>query len=330
MVTRAAAVADDRRISLQLEVRFDETTQEPPPTFLTTTGRIVAIGDIHGDINKALACLELAGVAEVRSGIPVWTGGDTIVVQLGDVLDRGDAEVATLMLLRQLHRQALIEGGAIYMLNGNHESLNVCGDFRYVTEGAFVESGMVMGLQGPNLTNIDLLVRARLALYAPGQHMAKELSKNPTVLVINDSVFAHGGLLPIHIKYGLEKINAEVAAWMRGDQMSDGGFAPPPFIAMGDAKSIMWNRTFGKERWVSPVDRKHAIQLLDNALLQINCQRLVVGHTPQMEGANCECDGRVWRLDVGMSKGMLDAPPCVLEIFPNGQGGSVPRILTGD
>ena len=90
-----------------------------------------AVGDIHGDIDKALRCLELAGVAEVKGGVPVWTGDDAIVVQLGDILDRGDAEVATLMLLRQLHRQAEKVGGAIYVLNGNHESLNVCGDFRY-------------------------------------------------------------------------------------------------------------------------------------------------------------------------------------------------------
>jgi hypothetical protein len=32
----------------------------------------------------------------------------------------------------------------------------------------------------------------------------------------------------------------------------------------------------------------------------------------QTNGANCECSGRVWRMDVGMSKGVLDAPPQVL------------------
>ncbi len=28
--------------------------------------------------------------------------------------------------------------------------------------------------------------------------MAMELAKNPTVLVVNDTAFAHGGLLPVH------------------------------------------------------------------------------------------------------------------------------------
>jgi hypothetical protein len=77
-----------------------------------------------------MTCLELSGVAAFDGGIPRWIGGDTVVVQLGDILDRGDAEIATLMLLRQLGRQAERDGGVIHVLNGNHESLNVCGDFR--------------------------------------------------------------------------------------------------------------------------------------------------------------------------------------------------------
>ena len=77
-----------------------------------------------------MACLTMAGVASFDAGVPKWTGGDTIVVQLGDILDRGDAEIASLMLFRQLGRQAAQDGGSIHILNGNHESLNVCGDFR--------------------------------------------------------------------------------------------------------------------------------------------------------------------------------------------------------
>ena len=41
-------------------------------------------------------------------------------------------------------------------------------------------------------------VRARMMLYRPGGQMALELAKNPTVLVVNDSVFAHGGVLSQH------------------------------------------------------------------------------------------------------------------------------------
>ena len=35
------------------------------------------------------------------------------------------------------------------------------------------------------------------------------------------------------VAYGLERINSEVAAWMRRDLLPGGQFAQPPFEAMG-------------------------------------------------------------------------------------------------
>jgi hypothetical protein len=60
------------------------------------------------------------------------------------------------MLLRELDRQARTEGGAVYMLNGNHESLNVCGDFRYVTAGALQESLRFMGVPPERVPTLDV------------------------------------------------------------------------------------------------------------------------------------------------------------------------------
>ena len=39
-----------------------------------------------------------------------------------------------------------------------------------------------------------------------GGRMARELSKNPTVLIVNDTIFAHGGVMPVScrkLKYQL-------------------------------------------------------------------------------------------------------------------------------
>jgi len=109
----------------------ENLTNHYPPTYVKAEGRVIAIGDLHGDLTKTLQSLELAGVlGRDDTGRPTWVGGNTVVVQIGDVLDRGDCEIGIIMLLRQLHKMAQIEGGAVYMLNGNHESLNVCGDYR--------------------------------------------------------------------------------------------------------------------------------------------------------------------------------------------------------
>ena len=109
-------------------------------TFIKTDSRVVAIGDLHGDLQKTVIALKLAGVLSISTeGTPLWCGGDTIIVQLGDILDRGDHEIQILHLFLRLKEQAKAQGGDVFLLNGNHESLNICGDFRYVTAGGFTE-----------------------------------------------------------------------------------------------------------------------------------------------------------------------------------------------
>ncbi|GIL72967.1 hypothetical protein Vretimale_4613 [Volvox reticuliferus] len=324
----ATLAASDRAGEVSTSSSPHGSNSLDPPTYVTATGRIVAIGDLHGDLDKAVEALKLGRVISVTDeGEVAWVGGDTIVVQLGDVLDRGDVEIGIVNLLRYLDVEARKCGGAVFMLNGNHESLNVCGDFRYVTPGAFAESALYAGLSESDLKDWQLVAKVRYSLFKPGGDLAKEFARNPTVLVVNDTVFAHGGLLPIHVEYGIERLNTEVAAWMRGDQQPDGNKCPPPFLAMGDANSVMWNRTLSKERFATPYERYHACRALQQALAKVRGKRLVVGHTPQLSGVNCECENQVWRIDVGMSYGVLNRPVQVLEITPGEDGEAKVRII---
>lgn len=87
-------------------------------------------------------------------------------------------------------------------------------------------------------------------------------------------------MLPVD--YGIEKINTEMAAWMRGDINEDGSKAAPPYIAMGGPNSILWNRTLAQEKFRTPYDKYYACTLLKSALHKVGGKRLVVGHTPQV------------------------------------------------
>eukprot|EP00854_Cymbomonas_tetramitiformis_P011426 gene11425-13503_t len=286
-------------------------------TFIIMTP-CVTVGDLHGDIIQTMRVLQLAGVmGEAVSGEgPKWIGGDTVLVQMGDILDRGDDEIGILRLLWHLGEAAKEQGGRVYVLNGNHETLNVSGDFRYVTPGAFRESSMVaLGKAdfGSPAISFTMQARARLALFSPGSPIARKLAMNPTVLVINDTVFAHGGILPWHVDYGLEKINMEVSRWMSGGDI-------PPEMTIYSPESVVWNRLYSREAQ-HEAEQGIACSVLCQTLKQIGAKRLVVGHTPQMRGCNSECEGKVWRVDVGMSSGVMNAPVQALEIVPrDGEG----------
>ena len=87
---------------------------------------------LHGDLEATRRALRLAGAIDASDH---WIGGGLVVVQTGDQLDRGGDEPEITALLSRLAVEAVEAGGAVHVLNGNHELINVGLDFRYVTAG---------------------------------------------------------------------------------------------------------------------------------------------------------------------------------------------------
>jgi hypothetical protein len=124
-----------------------------------------------------------------------WSGGALWVVQVGDLLDRGDEEDEILALLDTLDDEALAAGGRLFVLNGNHEVMNAQGDFRYVTAEGFDDFDGY-GDEAPRAvrTRYGRNERGRAAAFAPGGPLARTFASHPTVMKIGDTIFVHGGL----------------------------------------------------------------------------------------------------------------------------------------
>ncbi len=111
-------------------------TAVPPHEPLTAQDRprIVAIGDIHGAYDEFTRLLQQVGLIDDRHR---WSGGSAILVQTGDMTDRGAQVREVWDLLMTLERQADAAGGQVVALLGNHETMNLMRNVRDVGPGAY-------------------------------------------------------------------------------------------------------------------------------------------------------------------------------------------------
>lgn len=299
----------------------------PMRTVFPQPSRLVAAGDIHGDLRKAKSALRLAGL--IGEG-DRWSGGAATFVQVGDMLDRGGDEIKLLYFFEKLRREAARDGGTVITMNGNHEIMNVDGDFRFASGQGVREfenwgfwqrvgnrmkrlcggavrdpfrgvPDQIPGIPAKSIGGI----RARIAALRPrGPISSRFLSKNHTVAVVGDSVFAHGGVLEKHVAYGFERLNTEVRDWIRGLKKR----VDDELVRSKD--SVVWLRSFSNE-----VVKEEDSSILEHVLGTIpGVRRMVMGHTVQEEGISGACGGRAIRIDVGMSRWCGDRSAEVLEI----------------
>jgi hypothetical protein len=249
--------------------------------------RVVAIGDLHGDLAATRAALRAAHAIDDHDH---WSGGDLVVVQTGDVLDRGDDESAILELLARLAGEAHAAGGALIQLLGNHELMNGAGDFRYVTPGGMRDFG------GDRATQLG-----------PGGTWAKRLAQHNVIAIVGDAVYSHAGVLGDWVTH-VDDTNLAARCWLDGQ-------APERPAALSAQDGPVWTRVLGQG--------EPDCAALDRALAALGAKRMVVGHTVQEHGITSACDGKLWRIDVGLAK-LYGGPIEVLEV-----GEGEPHVLRG-
>ncbi len=232
--------------------------------------RLVAVGDLHGDLDNALRVLRLSEVIDARDR---WSAGTATVVQTGDVTDRGPDSHALIALLRRLQAEARAAGGQLVPLLGNHEVMNLTGDWRYVHPGDLAAYGGT---------------EARRAALSPKGPDGAWLRSLDTVAVIEGVAFVHGGVSPQMAALGVDTLNATV----RGAIDSD-----PRHPVLGETGPL-WYRGFVQDSEAVACPR------LAEALAHLEATSMVVGHTTQQSGhILTRCGGALTVIDIGIADG---------------------------
>jgi len=290
--------------------------------------RIIVIGDIHGDWEQTLNSLRIANLIDKNEN---WCGGNTVVVQVGDQIDRcrqlpcsepiSDDENSDIKILKyftKLHGQALKKGGAIYSIIGNHELMNSTGRMEYVSYKNYMnfecDSENQDFLKGMPIDKKDM--EARKWAFLPGNPLAEFIAcTRKLALIIGNHLFVHAGIVPsIAKKYpNISDLNMLLSLYLWNkldnsekylDIFGTDIIKNNLEISQKYKKNIynnspLWNRQFGNmddninncENLLKPVHKIYKVN------------HLYVGHTPQMiKGINSMCKGGLWFTDIGVSK----------------------------
>ncbi len=255
---------------------------QPDPDTFDDGKRIFAVSDIHGEY-RALAEL-LRGAGVVGEDLS-WSWGDGHLVILGDVFDRGDRVTECLWLIRRLEDEARQAGGRVHFVLGNHETMVLQGDLRYVHER--YQSGIVAA-SGVDYDD----------LFGPAMELGRWLRSKNVAVRINGVLFVHGGVGPEVVERDLDLPRMNALARSAVDLRSyDLAFADMPgFLLAGEGP--IWYRRYHRG---TPAEPQLTKAELDAVLGHFGALAVVVGHTDIGE-VQALYGGKAYGIDVSLEE----------------------------
>jgi hypothetical protein len=293
--------------------------------------RIVAVGDLHGDFSAWRDILRSASLVNNNGR---WTGGDTILIQTGDAVDRGPNSLEIIQDLMRLQKEAARAHGQLIALVGNHEAMNLTGDLRFVSAADYAgytdrrsalrrenvydanksKIEMAYREKDPQMSG-EAIKKAWFEAFPLGRiehqiawsdqgSIGRWVVNNPVVVLLDGTLFVHGGLSPAYVDLTVAQINARAAAALTARSTD-------PTAITNDENGPLWYRglaqplasTTGETLAArTPAQIQPAGEdQLDALLAAYDARRIVVGHTPILSGIAFFWDGKLICIDTGIS-----------------------------
>lgn len=250
----------------------------PDVVATATDAPLFVVADTHGEFGILVEMLRKQGIVDARLS---WSFGNGHLIFLGDVFDRGPNQVEILWLIYQLEAAAARSGGGVHLVFGNHESMVLSGDLRYLN-AKYPKSAQLLG------------VESYAALFGDDSVLGQWLRTKSAVLKINDLLCLHGGISQqvVARELTLQQINAAVRDAMSGKKLNAADRARADFV-MGQLGPL-WYRGYFADQGDFPTATSQDIDLIRK---HFGVSTVLVGHTT-VPTVTSLYDGRVIAVQV--------------------------------
>ena len=243
------------------------------PAIYNDNEPILVMSDLEGNFHTFREFLLAHGVVNQHYD---WQFGQGHLVLLGDMVDRGQAVTQLLWFIYKLEQQALLAGGRVHYILGNHEIKNLQGNMQSAAEKYTPIAGF--------------LGKSSAELFTEDTFWGRWLAAKNTVEMINDHLFVHGGLHPDVVKHqwSINAMNQRVRDYYR--QMYYPGLADEKTESLLSTETgPAWFRGYLREEVTDDE--------FERVLAFYNARSMVVGHTIQFS-VNSLFDNRLFAIDV--------------------------------
>lgn len=291
---------------------FTRSAPSVPPRWQFDNSLTKAIGDIHGDLLVLLTALYMLQVIDSSAN---WKGGEALVVLCGDLLDSAGRgckapsrnereEVDILQYLHALNVAAQKEGGAVVAVMGNHELFRIV---HYKPMLQYRSPEQIKGWGGEEQHD-------RLFAGPARRYFALHF---PLFVRCKSFVFLHANVPESVMKHRKEIVdedqrrnfikNLNGLFFTMLIQVENNPKQHPLFGSV--FMPMLVNRDFLNPKADDVTKQEQICQRhIAYILYMFDAKGVVVGHSIQ-DRFKPYCNGKVWRIDFGMSRAFCKPTP---------------------
>lgn len=234
----------DRRYYWQAQTEIGQTSY--------TSNNTLVISDLEGNLDYFLAWGRKVGVLDGQGN---WAFGSGHLVILGDSVDRGRRVFDLLWKLYELEIQASRAGGELHLVLGNHEQ--------------YVFRGQISKVEPEHLWATEQLMPYQEA-FSEQSILGRWLRDKPIALVLNETLFVHGGVSPTLIRK-----NLSIDHWnqLHRTALAESNYGEPDLF--GPESFTQYRGYF----YANSSDPKADQAAIGQTLASYQVRQIVVGHT---------------------------------------------------